>query len=236
MRKFIYPWDTIKANMATWWIEYKVEASEGEPQGKGVLHNGMSMFMPGARAALRAGYKSAQYLADLLGNMYNKLEPKPFSKHGLSKWVAARGESSLEKFHHLLAHFGNMGMGRELADSLGLRGTCRYNLKIEWKWTPLADRPEEIGDFHASTTSRHWRRTMIEPGVAAAPWRATLKSSFWNLTMGRFSYPNIFCNKGNERRISPSMLRIAGASATFVPTMMYRYLTSASTFLEKRLW
>jgi hypothetical protein len=146
MRKFIYPWDTIKANMATWWIEYKVEASEGEPQGKGVLHNGMSMFTPGARAALRAGYKSAQYLADLLGNMYNKLEPRPFSKHGLSKWVAVRGESSLEKFHHLLAHFGNMGMGRELADSLGFRGTSRYNLKIEWKWTPLADRPEEIGD------------------------------------------------------------------------------------------
>lgn len=146
MRKFIYPWDTVKANMASWWIEYKVEASEGEPRGKGILHNGMSIFMPGARAALRAGYESAQYLADILGNMYNKLERTPFSKHGLSKWVATRGESSLEKFHHLLAHFGSMGMRRELADSLGFRGTCRYNLKLEWKWTPLADRPEEIGD------------------------------------------------------------------------------------------
>jgi hypothetical protein len=93
MRKCIYPWNTIKANMATWWIENKVEASEGEPQGKGILHNGMSMFMRGAPAALRAGFKSAQYLADLLSNMYNKLEPKPFSKHGLSKWVllSARG-------------------------------------------------------------------------------------------------------------------------------------------------
>jgi hypothetical protein len=146
MRKFIYPWDTIKANMATWWIEYKVEASEGEPPGKGVLHNGLSMFMPGARAALHAGYESAKYIADVLGNMYNKLEPTPFSKHGISKWVAIRGESSLEKFHHLLAHFGNMGMRRELADSLGFRGTCRYNLKLEWKWAALADRPEEIGD------------------------------------------------------------------------------------------
>jgi hypothetical protein len=146
MRKFIYPWDTIKANMATWWIENKVEASDGEPPGKGILHNGLSLFMPGARAALHAGYESAAYLADLLDNMYNRLEPTPFSKHGLSKWVAVRGESSLEKFHHLLAHFGNMGMRRELADSLGYRGTCRYNSKLEWKWTPLADRPEEIGD------------------------------------------------------------------------------------------
>jgi hypothetical protein len=94
-----------------------VEASKEEPQGKGVLHNGMSMFMPGAHTALRAGYESAQYLADLLGNMYNKLEPKPFSKHGLSKWVAVRGELSLEKFHHLLAHFGKMGMPQELANA-----------------------------------------------------------------------------------------------------------------------
>jgi hypothetical protein len=54
MQRFIYPRDTIKANMATWWIEYKVESSEGEPQGKGVLHNGTSMLMPSARAALRA--------------------------------------------------------------------------------------------------------------------------------------------------------------------------------------
>jgi hypothetical protein len=150
MQKLIYPWETIKANMATWWIKYKVEASKGEPQGKDALHNGMSIFMPGARAALCAGYESAQYLADLFGNMYNKLEPKPFSKHGLSKWVVVREEWLLEKFHHLLANFGNTGMRRELADRLGFRGTCRYNLKLGWKWATLADRLEEIGDVTLS--------------------------------------------------------------------------------------
>lgn len=172
--------DTIKANMATWWIEYKVEVSSGEPPGKGVLHNGLSIFMPGARATLQAACGSAAHLADVLGNMCNKLEPTPFSKHCLPKWVATRGESSLEKFHHLLAHFGNMGMHRELADSLGLRGTCRHNTKLEWKWTPLADPPDKIGVVPSCfrvcpTTIWLWPRTILVRNIVAAPWCATLK-------------------------------------------------------------
>jgi hypothetical protein len=46
--------------------------------------------------------------------MYKQLEATPFSKHGLCKWIAEKGESSLESFHHLLAHFANMGMRRAL--------------------------------------------------------------------------------------------------------------------------
>jgi hypothetical protein len=77
--------------------------------------------------------------------MYKQIEATPCSKHGLCKWVAEKGESSLEKFHHLLAHFANQGMRRELSDSLGLRGTARYNSKLDWKWTSISERPEENG-------------------------------------------------------------------------------------------
>ena len=46
--KRICPQDAVKANMATWWIKCKVEASEGgEPPGEGALRNGASMFMSG---------------------------------------------------------------------------------------------------------------------------------------------------------------------------------------------
>jgi hypothetical protein len=77
--------------------------------------------------------------------MYKQLEATPFSKHGLCTWIAEKDESSLESFHHLLAHFANMGMRRQLADSLGLQGTVRYNLKLDWQWTAISERPEENG-------------------------------------------------------------------------------------------
>ena len=39
-------------------------------------------------------------------------------------------ESSLESFHLMLAHFGNIGMRESLADNLNLTGTARSNLTI----------------------------------------------------------------------------------------------------------
>jgi hypothetical protein len=77
--------------------------------------------------------------------MYKQIEATPCSKHGLCKWVAEKGKSSLKKFHHLLAHFANQGIRHELLDSLGLWGTARYNLKLDWKWTAISERPEENG-------------------------------------------------------------------------------------------
>jgi hypothetical protein len=40
-------------------------------------------------------------------------------------------ESALEKFHHLLAHFGNTGMNMELADGLLLRRTTEDNTRVQ---------------------------------------------------------------------------------------------------------
>jgi hypothetical protein len=64
---------------------------------------------------------------------YRELPPGPRSKSGLSIWLSSRPESHLELFHLFLAHFGNSGMGPELADCLHLRGMAEWNLTIRHK-------------------------------------------------------------------------------------------------------
>jgi hypothetical protein len=60
-----------------------------------------------------------RYIPDVSPDMYKQIEAiVPFLKHGLFKWIAERAKSLLEKFHHLLVHFGNMGMHHEFL-------TCR---------------------------------------------------------------------------------------------------------------
>ena len=44
--------------------------------------------------------------------------------------MSRRGESRLEAFHLLLAHFAHCGMRNSLADNLNLAGTARFNLSI----------------------------------------------------------------------------------------------------------
>jgi hypothetical protein len=66
-------------------------------------------------------------------DMYQKIPPGKRSTHGLSKWKCTRPESPLEKFHELLAHFGNSGMNQGLADTLTLGGTTEFNCKMRWK-------------------------------------------------------------------------------------------------------
>jgi hypothetical protein len=65
--------------------------------------------------------------------MYRKILPSPNSKHGLVEYLSRRGESNLESFHGMLAHFGNCGMRRTLVDNLNLTGTARHNLLIRHK-------------------------------------------------------------------------------------------------------
>jgi hypothetical protein len=139
LRKLSTPFEVARIEMQKWWNRNKVEG------GSGRLHNGYSVFLPGARDAFRNGLETVKHVPDASPDMYKKIEATPFSKHGLCKWIAEKGESSLEKFHHLLAHFANMGMRRILSDSLGLRGTARYNLKLDWKWTAISERPKENG-------------------------------------------------------------------------------------------
>jgi hypothetical protein len=139
MQKLSIPFEVARIGMHKWWNRNKVEG------GSSRLHNGYSVFLPGARDAFWNGLETLRYVPDVSPNMYKQIEATPCSKHGLCKWVAEKGESLLKKFHYLLAHFANQGMRHELLDSLGLWGTARYNSKLDWKWTAISERPEENG-------------------------------------------------------------------------------------------
>ena len=130
IKKVPVPAALSKMRLREWWCKHKVTATDGEPPGQGETDKGRTLFMAGARQAVCALMENVKYLPEIVGDCYRKIEASAKSKHGLARCVSEKGESSLEKFHHLLAHFANMGMRRTLADSLNLRGTARYNLKL----------------------------------------------------------------------------------------------------------
>ncbi len=77
--------------------------------------------------------KKVHHASDVPGmDMYQEILPGPRSTHGLSKWKCDRPESPLEKFHELLAHFGNSGMNKTLADTPTLGGTTQFNIRMRW--------------------------------------------------------------------------------------------------------
>jgi hypothetical protein len=157
IRKIMKGGEVVKLNLHRWWCRYKVNASPGEPPGEGRLHNGLSVFMSEMKGAVENAYKTCMHIQDLLPDiMYTAISAAPGAVHGLTTWKGNRGESSLESFHLMVAHFGNMGMRRTLADSLCLRGTARHNLKLLWKLTALDKREGQYGRLPA-----HFRDTPL---------------------------------------------------------------------------
>ncbi|CAJ1969818.1 unnamed protein product [Cylindrotheca closterium] len=59
---------------------------------------------------------------------------KSSAEHGLTEWRSSRAESSLEKFHELLAHFANIGCKSEFANALIARGTAEHNVGARWRY------------------------------------------------------------------------------------------------------
>ena len=62
--------------------------------------------------------------------MHDVTLPNPNSPHGLKECLSRHGESNLESFHLMLAHFGNTGVRESLADNLNLTDTARHNLQM----------------------------------------------------------------------------------------------------------
>jgi hypothetical protein len=80
--------------------------------------------------------KKVHHASDVPGmEMCQQILPGPRLTHGLSKWKCDRPGSPLEKFHELLAHFGNFCMTKTLADTLMLGGTTQFNIRMRWKAT-----------------------------------------------------------------------------------------------------
>ena len=65
--------------------------------------------------------------------MYQRVPPPKNAEHNLPTWQSLRPESSLEKAHEAMAHYGNSGMAPALVDTLLLAGVCKSNVKQRWQ-------------------------------------------------------------------------------------------------------
>jgi hypothetical protein len=90
-----------------------------------------SVFTRNTEKVATKQLKKVHHASDVPGmEMCQEILPGKRSTHGLSKWRYGRPESPLEKFHELLAHFGNSGMNPELSNILELGGTAEFNVKM----------------------------------------------------------------------------------------------------------
>jgi len=137
LRKEIRQTNTICDRIDQWFIRFKVQASDGAMSAQGRLDpiSGETLFTPETKVAVINCKEKCQYLQDPLplNEMYDVIRSNPNSPHGLVEYLSRRGESNLESFHLMLAHFGNTGMRESLVDNLNLTGACRYNLNVRNK-------------------------------------------------------------------------------------------------------
>ena len=137
LRKVILAKQTIIAELELWWNRYKCSSSTGEAPALGRRDptTRQTLFTEDSKTALFNCKEKAGYIQDPrpIEEMYEEIKPHPNSKHGLSVWLSLRGESNLEMFHLMLAHFANNGMRESLVDNLNLQGTARHNMRIRHK-------------------------------------------------------------------------------------------------------
>ena len=138
LRKVIRRANVMRAMLEGWFNRYKCSSSDpvNRPAGgRRDPNTEQTLFTEETRDAWLNCKDKAEYLQDPLplDEMYYVIPPNPNSPHQLNEYISRRGESSLESFHGLLAHFANCGMRSSLADNLNLTGTARYNLGIRMK-------------------------------------------------------------------------------------------------------
>ena len=100
--------------------------------------NGKQRFTKATSKAIDDLLGKVHHVGDLPDKFspYRVISAGSNSTHGLPKYESLRPESALEKFHHILAHFGNIGMSRDLADTILLRGIAEDNVRIEHQQRP----------------------------------------------------------------------------------------------------
>ena len=187
LRKEIRKADDIEHRLELWKDRFKCTKSTELSAPAGGRRNpdtGETLFTPETKKAVQECQKKAKHLQDPLPleEMYYTIAPHPKSKHQLPEYLSRRGESNLEAFHLLLAHFGNNGMRASLADNLMLTGTARYNLQIRHKLrlTKLAaDDPsrnkmpagwETVVPFFNHSEPAHVNQLAKDAGVQEVPF------------------------------------------------------------------
>ena len=78
--------------------------------------------------------KKVRYAADPDVPVYTKIPPPRKAGHALPTWQSMRPESSLEKAHKAMAHFGNTAMQPEIGDTLLLAGVANMNVNNHWTY------------------------------------------------------------------------------------------------------
>mgnify|MGYP007080245424 CR=1 FL=1 len=137
LRKEIRPPHIVCSMLDDWFDRYKCSASANSRPARGRKDpvTGETLFTPETREAIKNCKEKAKCIQDPLplDQMYDIIKPSPNASHQLNEYLSRRGESCLESFHNMLAHFGNCGMRSTLADNLNLTGTARYSLAIRHK-------------------------------------------------------------------------------------------------------
>ena len=125
LRKVFHDEDDIICRLQDWISKYKDKKDQWD----------QPVFTPVVEKATRDQFPNIKYvLASEKATTYSEVPgPKILGHPNLKTWKSNHPESALEYFHLLLAHYGNGGMNRRLADCLNLRGTAEYNLQCRWK-------------------------------------------------------------------------------------------------------
>ena len=137
LRKEIRSPNVIREKLDEWFVRFKCTSTEGSLPAGG-RHDPITkeaLFTSETKTAVLNCKETCQYLQDplTLEEMCDVIPANPNSPHGMKEYLSRRGESNLEAFHLMLAHFGNTGMRESLADNLNLTSTAHYNLKIRHK-------------------------------------------------------------------------------------------------------
>ena len=113
--------EAMTCNMLSEWVEKYKDATDA---------TGRSVFGRSTEKTTNEQKNKVRYVADPTDvTIYRKIPPRKKSLHDLPTWQSKRPESSLEKAHEAMAHFGNTAMRPEIADTLLLAGVANMNTK-----------------------------------------------------------------------------------------------------------
>jgi hypothetical protein len=116
--------EAMTCNMLSEWVEKYKDATDA---------TGRSVFGRSTEKTTNEQKNKVRYVADPTDvTIYRKIPPRKKSLHDLPTWQSKRPESSLEKAHEAMAHFGNTAMRPEIADTLLLAGVANMNTKNRW--------------------------------------------------------------------------------------------------------
>ena len=158
LRKEMRPPNILCSMLDDWFDQFKCSSSDNKRPARGRKDpvSGDTLFSCETKGTVEECKKKSMHLQDPLplDEMCDVMHPNPNAPHQLKECLSRRGESCLESFHLMLAHFGNCGMRTSLADNLNLTGAARHNLSMRTK-RRLIDLTLENTEARRKTPAAH---------------------------------------------------------------------------------